>query len=45
LKEIYLPNTLKQINKNMFCGCNSNLKIHWKENIYTYQDLCTYYEF
>ena len=45
LKEIHLTNTLKNLNWEMFDGCNPNLKIHWKEKIYTYEDLLEYQEF
>ena len=45
LKNIYLSNILNQLNKNMFYQCNPNLKIHWKEHIYTYEDLTEYESF
>ena len=45
LKEIYLPDTLKCLNYLMFEGCDFNLKIHWKNKIYTYEDLMEYQEF
>ena len=45
LKKISLPNTIKFVSENMFFNCNSNLKIHWKEHIYTYEDLIEYKSF
>lgn len=45
LKKIYLPNTLKNLNSEMFDGCNPKLKIHWKDKIYTYDDLLEYKTF
>ena len=45
LQEIFLPNTLKQIKWKIFWNCNKNLKIHWKNKIYTYEDLLEYKEF
>lgn len=42
LKEIYLSDTLKNLNLDMFEDCNSNLKIHWKNKIYTYEDVFKY---
>ena len=45
LKEIYLSHTLKKLNLDMFEDCNSNLRIHWKDKIYTYDDLLEYQEF
>ena len=42
LKEIYLPDTLKCLNYLMFEGCDFNLKIHWKNKIYTYEDVFKY---
>ena len=45
LKEIFLPNTLKILTEDMFTGCNPNLKIHWKNHIYTYEDLMEYKSF
>ena len=45
LKEIHLPDTLCKLRENMFKDCNGNLKINWKNNIYTYSDLKEYYEF
>ena len=45
LKEIHLPDTLCKLRANMFQDCNGNLKINWKNNIYTYSDLKEYYEF
>ena len=45
LQEIFLPNTLKQIKWKIFWNCNKNLKIHWKNKIYTYEDLLEYQEF
>jgi len=29
----------------MFDGCNENLKIHWKNKIYTYEDVIEYKKF
>jgi len=45
LKEIYLPNTLNSLTQDMFEYCNPNLKIHWKNKVYTYEDLLEYQEF
>ena len=45
LKEISLPNTLNSLTQDMFEYCNLNLKIHWKNKIYTYEDLILYNEF
>ena len=45
LKEIHLPDTLCNLKANMFKDCNSNLKIHWKGKIYTYEDLLEYKSF
>ena len=42
LKDISLQNTLKYLSKGMFYECNSNLKIHWKNHTYTYEDLLEY---
>ena len=42
LEEILLSNTFKNLTKEMFELCNSNLKIHWKKHIYTYADLLEY---
>ena len=45
LKEIFLPNTLNSLTQDMFEYCNPNLKIHWKDTVYTYDDLIEYQEF
>ena len=45
LKEIYLSDTLKCLNYLMFEGCDFNLQIHWKNKIYTYEDLFEYETF
>ena len=45
LKEIHLPNRLIFLTFTMFDGCNENLKIHWKNKIYTYKDLLEYKKF
>ena len=45
LKKIYLSDTLKCLNYLMFEGCDFNLKIHWKDKIYTYEDFIEYKEF
>ena len=45
LKMIQLPQTLAKVKENMFQNCNPNLKIHWKNKIYTYNDLLEYQEF
>ena len=42
LEEILLSNTFKNLTKEMFELCNSKLKIHWKNHIYTYADLLEY---
>ena len=44
LKEIYLSNTLDILREDMFNKCNKTLKIHWKNHIYTYEDLLQYEE-
>ena len=45
LKEIHLPNRLNFLTFTMFDGCNENLKIHWKNKIYTYKDVIEYKKF
>ena len=47
LKEIFIPNNFKKLNMKdyMFPEDNPNLKIHWKNNIYTYADLLEYETF
>ena len=42
LKKISLPNSMKYLNRDMFFNCNEDLKIHWKNHIYTYADLLEY---
>ena len=42
LQKILLPNTLSILRKDIFYKCNSTLKIHWKNHIYTYEDLLEY---
>ena len=42
LEEILLSNTFKNLTKEMFELCNPKLKIHWKNHIYTYEDLLEY---
>ena len=42
LEEILLSNTFKNLTKEMFKICNPNLKIHWKNHIYLYDDLLEY---
>ena len=42
LQNILVSNTLSILIKDMFYNCNSNLKIHWKNHIYTYADLLEY---
>ena len=42
LQNILISNTLDILIKDMFYSCNSNLKIHWKNHIYTYADLLEY---
>ena len=42
LQEISLSCTLDILSENMFNNCNSDLKIHWKKHIYTYEDLLEY---
>ena len=42
LKDISLQNTLKYLSKGMFYECNPNLKIRWKQYLYTYADLLEY---
>ena len=45
LTNIYMPNSFEQISVFIFLGCNKKLKIHWKDKIYTYDDLIEYQEF
>ena len=45
LKIIQLPQTLTNLKENMFRNCNKDLKIHWKNRIYTYEDLLEYETF
>ena len=45
LKLIELPNILKNLNLDMFRGCNPKLKINWNGKFYTYADLLEYQEF
>ena len=45
LRLVYLPSTLRKVNIDMFDGCNNNLKIHWKNHFYTYEDLLEYEDF
>ena len=42
LQNILVSNTLSILSKDMFYNCNSNLKIHWKNHTYTYEDLLEY---
>ena len=42
LQEISLSNTLDILTKEMFELCNPKLKIHWKNHLYTYEDLSEY---
>ena len=42
LQNILLPNTLSILRKNIFFECHTTLKIHWKNHIYTYEDLLQY---
>ena len=41
---ISLPNTMEYLSNNMFKNCNPLLKIHWKNHIYTVEDLLAYEE-
>ena len=43
LKKIYLPNSINVLMAYIFDNCNPNLKIHWKDKIYTYEDLIVIY--
>lgn len=45
LKEIWLPDTITLLSEKTFNLCNLNLKIHWRNKIYTYADLIEYQEF
>ena len=45
LKSIQLPITLQNIDKYIFEGCNKDLKIKWKNHVYTLEDLNTYEQF
>ena len=42
LQNISLPNSLRYLDENMFKDCNPNLKIWWKQHLYTYADLLEY---
>ena len=42
LQNISLPNSLRYLDENMFKYCNPNLKIRWKQYLYTYADLLEY---
>ena len=42
LHTVLVSNTLSILRKDMFYKCNPNLKIHWKNHIYTYEDLLEY---
>ena len=42
LQNILVSSTLSILRKDMFYNCNSTLKIHWKNHIYTYEDLLEY---
>ena len=42
LEEISLSDTLNILTIEMFELCNPKLKIHWKNHIYTYEDLLEY---
>ena len=42
LQNISLPNSLRYLDENMFKDCNPNLKIRWKQHLYTYADLLEY---
>ena len=42
LQNISLPNSLRYLDENMFKDCNPNLKIRWKQYLYTYADLLEY---
>ena len=45
LRKIQLPNTLKNLNYQIFKYCNSNLNISWKGKNYMYDDLIEYQKF
>ena len=45
LKEIWLSDTITLLSEKTFNLCNLNLKIHWRNKIYTYADLIEYQEF
>ena len=42
LHTVMISNTLDILKKEMFYKCNPTLKIHWKNHIYTYEDLLEY---
>ena len=44
LQNILVSNTLSILRQDMFFNCNEDLKIHWKNHIYTYEDLLAYEE-
>lgn len=42
LKEIYIPSSVDKLSLSAFRGCIFLDKIHWKNRIYSYDDLLTY---
>ena len=42
LEEVYMPNKLKYIRNDMFLHCDKVSRIHYKERIYSIDDLREY---
>ena len=42
LQNISIPDSINHLTYTMFYNCNENLKIKWKNHIYTYTDLLEY---
>ena len=42
LQTISMPHSINYLTYTMFFNCTENLKIHWKNHIYTYEDLLEY---
>lgn len=42
LKEVYIPSSVEKLSLSAFRGCIFLDKIHWKNRIYSYDDLLTY---
>ena len=42
LQEIWIPDGVKEIKEEQFCECINLKKIHWRNHIYSYEDLKEY---